>query len=192
VLGDSSAAGVGVQTQAQALVGQTVGALAGRYRVSWELVAATGMTTRGMIMQLERRPADRYDIALTALGVNDVTRRRPVTTWLAEQRNLWDILRTRFGTSRIIVSGLPPVHVFPALPQPLRWYLGAHAKRLDRALRRIVAGEPDCHFVDLHQLKDRSAMAADGFHPGADAYTWWGRTVAAAIDHGMRYARDDL
>jgi lysophospholipase L1-like esterase len=84
------------------------------------------------------------------------------------------------------------VHVFPALPQPLRWYLGAHAKRLDRALRRIVAGEPDCHFVDLHQLKDRSAMAADGFHPGADAYTWWGRTVAAAIDHGMRYARDDL
>ena len=34
----------------------------------------------------------------------------------------------------MIVSGLPPVGKFPALPQPLRWYLGGRAKLFDRLI----------------------------------------------------------
>jgi hypothetical protein len=32
------------------------------------------------------------------------------------------------------LSGLPPMHRFPALPQPLRWYIGSRARDFDRAL----------------------------------------------------------
>lgn len=181
ILGDSSAAGVGVDSQRDALLGRTVAALRHRYRVEWRLVAETGMTTQKMLTRLGSTPPGQFDVAVTALGVNDVTRRQPLSTWLADQRRLWDQLRTCCGVSLIAVSGLPPMHLFPALPQPLRWYLGMRATQFDRALAAAVARQPACQFVSFRKVHDPSAIAADGFHPGAKAYAEWGNRVASLI-----------
>jgi hypothetical protein len=37
-----------------------------------------------------------------------------------------------------VLSGLPPMHRFPALPQPLRWYVGSRARDFNRVLAELA------------------------------------------------------
>lgn len=181
IVGDSAAAGVGAPKQDEALAGQLAATLAASREVHWCLEAKTGHTTRDTIGRLQRLPAGTFDVVVQSLGVNDVTRGRSIATWLDEQWQLRELLRQRFGVSRIVVSGLPPVHGFPALPQPLRWHLGTRATEFNEALRLAVAREPDCRFLNLRFTDDVSGMAADGFHPGPPVYAEWARQAATSI-----------
>ena len=53
IIGDSSAAGVGAQTQDEALAGQLVAALGAHHTVHWQLIAATGATTASTLAKLK-------------------------------------------------------------------------------------------------------------------------------------------
>ncbi len=124
VLGDSAAAGVGAPSQDEALSGRLVGELAPSFRVSWTLVARTGATTAGTARHHARRPDGElgaFDVAVLSLGGNDVTGRRPLARWIEDVDALAGLLRSRFAVRQLLLSGLPPMHAFPALPQPLRW-----------------------------------------------------------------------
>ena len=183
VLGDSAAAGVGAGHQDQALSGQLVRALSPRFEVHWRLEAKTGATTASTIEHLRSLPSAPFDVAVSSLGVNDVTAGRRVSHWLHEQAALRALLRERFGVGRLLVSGLPPVHAFPALPQPLRWYLGARARAFDQALRQSLAREPGVRHVGFDGGHDvASMMASDGFHPGPPVYAAWAERLAGALD----------
>lgn len=181
ITGDSAAAGVGTTQQADALTGQLVGQLQDRYELRWRLEAKTGATTRSTIEHLSGLPSENYHVAVTSLGVNDVTSHRSLGTWLDEQRRLRAILRARFGVSLIVVSGLPPVHGFPALPQPLRWHLGWRATLFDSALKGALDDEADVVFMSLRFTENVDAMAEDGFHPGPTVYAEWARRVSEVI-----------
>lgn len=181
VLGDSAAAGVGVADQKEALLGQTVAALAQHYTVDWQLLARTGATTAGTLKHLQKTPPAPFDVAVTSLGVNDVTARRPLALWLEQQQELAALLRTKFQVRRIVLSGLPPVHKFPALPQPLRWYVGKEVRRFDQALCGWAQTQPDCDYVNLNLDFDQRWLAHDKFHPGPPIYQHWGSAVAQQI-----------
>lgn len=181
IVGDSAAAGVGVATQADALTGHLVSALAPFHRVTWRLIARTGATTRDVVEQLATEPAEHFDVVVTSLGVNDVTDGVPPARWLAAQRELADLLTARFGATHLILSAVPPMHRFPALPQPLRWYLGLRAKRLNAALGRWAAQRDGCEFLPFAFPLEPHMMASDGFHPNARACAMWGAQIAAAI-----------
>ena len=74
IVGDSSAAGVGVRTQAQALAGHLSRALASgaRRKVHWQLVARSGITTAGYLGRSNDSlmPAVRYKDGGTDLTVS--------------------------------------------------------------------------------------------------------------------------
>lgn len=186
VLGDSSAAGVGAATLDEALLGQVVTGLETTFQVRWSLIARTGATTRGTIKHLEKQPAQPFDAVVTALGVNDVTNGRSVRVWMREQAQLVDLLRSKFNVQHLYMSGLPPVSHFPALPQPLRWYLGSQAKRFDRSLGKWVQSQPDCSFISFNFTLDTNLMASDKFHPGPQIYAHWGAEVAYEIRQTLR------
>jgi lysophospholipase L1-like esterase len=180
IAGDSSAAGVGVPHQDQALAGQLVAALAPRFTVHWQLHATTGHTTAQTLARLRDLPVQPFDIAVTALGVNDVTRQRPAARFRTEQAALAALLRTRFGVRGHWRSGLPPMHRFPVLPRPLRDVLGAQARAYDRVLAAGVA--PGLYHLPFDEARlDPAMMAEDGFHPGAAIYAAWAQDLAAAI-----------
>jgi len=181
IIGDSSAAGVGARAQEAALSGQLANALAPHFRLTWRLEARTGATTRTTLASLSRLPPEPFDAAVIALGVNDVTRAVPRRRWVRRQQTLHGMLQDKFGVRRIYASGLPPMGLFPLLPQPLRWVLGAQAKRLDRALAGIAAEDnPVCHvaFDFPHQAQ---FFAEDGFHPSPVAYTHWANVLKKLI-----------
>lgn len=79
------------------------------------------------------------------------------------------------------ISGLPPVSLFPALPQPLRWYLGRRSRQLDARLEQDLRGEADVTYLGLGFINDMSLMAEDGFHPGPEIYRAWADAVAQVI-----------
>ena len=186
IAGDSAAAGVGAPHQRQALSGQLVRRLSRELRVEWQLEARTGATTAATLDHFSELEATSFDVALLSLGVNDVTGGVSINRWQRKQQALWQLLRNKFGVRQIIVRGLPPVHGFPALPQPLRWHLGSRATQFHRVLQRIAEQEPDCDFLDLRFIRDIKLMANDGFHPGPGVYRIWADNAAKLIRYPAR------
>ena len=182
ILGDSAAAGVGAATQDEALAGQLVLALKSRFDLRWKLIARTGATTDDTLQTLAALTREPFDVVVTSLGVNDVTGGRSPRRWMKDQARLVALLREEFGARRILLSALPPMHLFPALPQPLRAYLGAQALRYNAALREFAQTRADCTWVPLDVTQDRSHMAHDGFHPGPPVYAAWAGLLARQID----------
>lgn len=190
VLGDSAAAGVGAPTQEQALCGRIVAGLSDRYRVQYRLVARTGATTASTLAHLEKLPGFRAGAVVTSLGVNDVTGDVGVEAFIDAQFRLLALLRGKFGARYILVSGLPPMGSFVALPQPLRWYLGARARELDEALAAALPDGKGAHYLPLSRQMARSQLAGDGFHPGPSAHAQWGAAVAERIAKALEKSAD--
>lgn len=179
ITGDSAAAGVGVPRQAQALAGQLSRRLADDFQLSWQLEALTGRTTLQALEHLHGVSAQPFDVVVISLGVNDITAGVSARRWIARLSALTDLLVARFQVRQVLFSPVPPMHLFPALPQPLRGYLGSRARHFNRVLATHVDGDARCALVrtDLTGL----TTASDGFHPGADAYAAWADALARHI-----------
>jgi lysophospholipase L1-like esterase len=181
ILGDSAAAGVGVSTQSQALSGQLVNALAEDFSVSWKLFASTGHKAKEVAARLKMAAPEKFDVVVTSIGVNDVTHGTSSQKWIDQQGQIIELLQAKFHSQYIILSSIPPMHLFPALPQPLRWYLGGRAKRFNEALKNFIEGRNGCELVTINFPQDAGYISADGFHPGALAYSFWASHVAGII-----------
>lgn len=180
IAGDSSAAGVGVVKQREALAGQLTAMLADACgaRIDWALHAKSGLTTAQTLALLQQQPAlPAFDVAVIVTGVNDVVDQVPSQRALAAREALANWLRNAAGLHHVVFAPLPPVHEFPGLPQPLRWIAGADARRHDQALAEWTATRGDVSRVPIELALNRGVMAADGFHPGEPVY----RQCAAAI-----------
>jgi lysophospholipase L1-like esterase len=181
ILGDSAAAGVGAETQQQALAGQLAERLAGDYRLSWKLWAENGRTCGQCLTLLEQHAAEPFDTVLISLGVNDVTGGRSLKKWLRQQNLVIERLHGKFSARHILFTPLPPMQHFPALPQPLRWVLGSRAKQFNRALSSFIADQPNCSLLAFELPMQAEYIASDGFHPSAVTYALWAEQAAIAI-----------
>ena len=181
VLGDSAAAGVGVEQQDQALCGRLLQGLSEGHAVHWKLLARTGLKTSAITSRLRAALPLQTDIALVSAGVNDVTSDVQAARWIEQVDALARLLREDAGARLILFAGLPPMQRFTALPRPLRGYLGARAALFNRHLRRWAASRPDCRVLELQWNPDADLIAADGFHPSAVAYAQWAELAAAQI-----------
>lgn len=181
IVGDSAAAGVGAAHQDEALLGQVASRLSNEFELTWSLWARTGNTTASMLQWLDSMPPQRFDVAITSLGVNDVTGMAGRGRWRRQQAKLREMLKSKFGVDTLLISGLPPLHGFPALPQPLRWILGTRATQFNRDLETDVSFDEAATFIDLRFTADTALMATDGFHPGPGIYAEWGARIAALL-----------
>ncbi len=180
IAGDSSAAGVGAGTQSQALSGQLVTQLTKRYAVEWRLEATTGYTTRDTIQRLQSI-SENFDVVVTALGVNDVTRAVTRRAFERYQAQLLELLTGPIGARQVVVTAVPQMARFPALPQPLAWFLGQQAARLDHRLQKVVAGFPQASHLALDLPNDPALAAPDGYHPSPKTYAIWAKEIARVI-----------
>lgn len=181
VVGDSGAAGVGARSQNEALLGKLVDDLEKDHTVCWQLHATSGHKTSDTLSHLEAMQPEKFDVAVTSLGVNDALSLVSLETWRRQQALLRQILRDKFEVDTLIISGLPPLHDFPALPQPMRWHFGARVTQFDRTLAADVAEEGNARHLALRSISDISLIASDGFHPGPGVYAEWARHAAEVI-----------
>ena len=183
VVGDSSAAGVGVADQAQALALPLAKEVAARMQVAvgWQLVAQTGVNAQEAIELVQRSTPAPADVAVVVLGVNDVTSQTRAPRFIDSLARLVAALPVKWA----VFSGLPPMHLLSAVPHPLRWYLGRYAAWLDAALREWCAAR-GFGYCASDWSTDPRLLAQDGYHPGPDLYPQWASRLATVVVQGPR------
>lgn len=187
-VGESPVAGVGVATHEEAITGQLARVLAVRLQrpVHWRACGSNGVTVREALQQVVPSiPAQAVDIALVAFGVNDTTAFHPVRRWQSDLRALLQAVDARCAPRLLLLSGVPPVAHFPALPQPLRWVMGLKSAALDAAAREMAPHLPRTLYVPLElAVRDTSMLAVDGYHPSAKGCAAWAKLLAdACLSH---------
>jgi lysophospholipase L1-like esterase len=184
IIGDSAAAGVGVDHQDDALLGAILKNLEASYSVTWKLQAKTGDRSTEIIQTIEQMEQQHFDVIVTSVGVNDVTKLMPAEAWIKKQRLLYQALENKFNPQLIIAAGVPPMNMFPALPHPLGWLFGQYAKQMNQKLEQLVDAKPHMQWIeyDIEQYQALNLeMAIDGFHPNKEVYAFWAKQVTDLI-----------
>jgi len=182
-VGESPVAGVGVANQQESITGQLAEALAVRTGrpVAWQAFGQNGATVSdaisGIVGQVPHSPVD---VLLVAFGVNDTVAFRRHGQWLRDMQVLLAALRDRCSPTVVLLSGVPPMQDFPALPQPLRWVLGMKASTLECGLEELARSVDGVCHIPLRIGGDPSMAAEDGYHPSAKGCREWARLLAEA------------
>ncbi len=181
IVGDSAAAGVGVADQCDALSGQLVQTLSAHMSVQWRLEAQSGLNTRELIDFLSRQTSDPVDAVIVSLGVNDVLSNTRPESFIKYQRQLIELLLQSYQARTVMLTSVPPMGRFPALPKTLRGFLGARADALNEALPSLEREYEQVHVLSLSLPIEASYFASDGFHPNEKAYKLWAKSVAQKL-----------
>ncbi|RSN70685.1 MULTISPECIES: SGNH/GDSL hydrolase family protein [Actinomadura] len=183
VLGDSTAAGLGVHTPAEtpaAVLAGGLAELAGR-PVRLTNVARPGARSAALAGQVERALEVRPDLAVVMVGANDVTSRVPAAESV---RHLAEaVARLREAGAQVVAGTCPDLGSVKPLMQPLRW-IARRASRQLAAAQTIAVVERGGRSVSIGDLLGREFAAdphamfsADRYHPSARGYA----AAAAAL-----------
>ena len=176
VIGDSSAAGLGVELPAQlpgVLLAGGLAEEAGR-SVLLTTYAISGSTTRDLAAQVDRALADGPTVALVIIGANDVTDRLSVR----ESARLLGLQldRLRAAGVAVVTGTCPDLGAIQPIPQPLRAIARAWSLLLARA-QRVAVERAGCVAVSLAALlspeffaRPNDLFSPDRFHPNAAGY----------------------
>jgi len=186
VLGDSTAAGVGVDTIRDGLAGNLANALAARIGrpVEWTVIARSGATTgevRNFFLGLASRQS--FDYVFVTTGVNDVMQLRRKRAFAADLELIIDGLEKASPNAEIMLAGIPRMEHFTSLPDPLGTILGARAYRLNTAAHAVLAAHPRVIHTPPWPIETEGFFARDDFHPSAVGYAAW---AEKAVDYWSR------
>ncbi|MEM9344473.1 MAG: SGNH/GDSL hydrolase family protein [Pseudomonadota bacterium] len=181
IVGDSSAAGVGVAHQSDSLAGQLAADLAKRGTIEWKLVAKSGATVKSTLETIETVPPEKRDLVIIALGVNDVKNGVRLSNWKKRYRTLLRTISERFDHPLICVSGVPNLRHFTLLPKPLNLILGERSERFDATLRAAIGETRNAFYLPMDFPLEPESMAVDGFHPGPNVYREWARRASVGF-----------
>lgn len=183
-IGDSIVAGVGASELPKALVGQTAVALSSSLdsRVSWQAIGVSGYNSSKVLARLvPKLPDVAADFIIVSVGVNDVTSLTTIPTWRTNLSLLLDKLQTHSPDARIAVAGMPPLHGFPLIPQPLRTVFGLRGRSFEESTREVVDRVSGAVHVPVDFEPGPDRFAGDGYHPSEASYAEFGRHMADAL-----------
>ncbi|WP_201546506.1 SGNH/GDSL hydrolase family protein [Psychrobacter immobilis] len=202
IVGDSAAAGVGSQTQQEALVGNLIPLLTQQpiiqttfNTLNWSLQATTGHTSFDILRRLYvlAAPSQPIDVMILSVGVNDTTSSVSVDKWQQQIENIITIVQRKFGVRELIFLSLPPMAQMPAIPAPLNNFVGAKASILDNTLQQVCSAHDGVTYmatdfarmIDEHSngtpIDIRVMFASDGFHPSSLMYGYWAQQLVELI-----------
>ena len=178
VVGESTAAGCGVDTHDHGFAGWLARELAARTRrpVRWEVVGQFGATARRIRYRLVPQLGENLHVAVLLAGANDVLTRRTPGQWGDDLAAIVEDLADR--SEQVAVTGMPPFAAFPSLPTTLGRYLDARAGALDAVSKQVCAEHPRATWIGLTDVPPLDFFAQDRFHPSAAGYRRWAQAVA--------------
>jgi lysophospholipase L1-like esterase len=180
VVGESTAAGCGVDTHDDGFPGCLARELAARTRrpVRWEVVGQFGATARRIRYRLQPRLGANLNVAVLLAGANDVLTRRTPQQWRDDLAAIVEDLADR--AEHVAVTGVPPFAAFPSLPTTLGRYLAERAGALDEVSQQVCVKHPRATWISSTDILPIGPdfFAHDRFHPSAAGYRRWAQVVA--------------
>jgi len=183
-IGDSIIAGVGASTLSKALVGQTAVAIAESQncQVRWQALGVSGYDSAKILNHLvPKLPTKPVDFIIVSVGVNDITGLTTLFKWRKNYATLLHKLHRHSPDAHIAVAGMPPLHGFPLLPQPLRAVFGMRARSFEHVTRQLANEHPYVRHVPVDFDPDPAKFAGDGYHPSEESYREFGRGMAEGL-----------
>lgn len=178
IIGDSATAGVGVDEQKDALSGRLSNKLSVNNNVSWKLVAQAGLTSEELIKEIDVLKPQKFDYVVVSVGVNDVIQLTSDKNWIKNLHTIFNLLTTKFEQPKVLMTALPPMHLFTKIPQPLRGWLGYRAKKLNTVMMMVASENSHCSVMTINLPFTPEYLAKDGFHPSKLAYNIWAEQAA--------------
>ncbi|MEM8895672.1 MAG: SGNH/GDSL hydrolase family protein, partial [Bacteroidota bacterium] len=172
--------GVGASDMTLALTGNTIRALESHYCIKWLIIGHNGIRIHELLPFLTREALGQQQAIVVAIGANDTTKLTKYDGWIAGLITFINSIR-KHTEAPIVFSQLPPMHLFTALPQPLRAIVGQRARLFDKGLQKVCSGSIGCHYLPLEFEPKPAYLAADGYHPSELAYQEWGERLAIVI-----------
>lgn len=183
VIGESTAAGVGVAEHRQGLAAQLARSLAQHHRaaIAWRVIGINGVRAEGLNQHLTNLAPPRADLAIISLGVNDTTGVTRPDRYRQHLADLISTLRRGRPDLPIYLLAVPPMQHFTALPRPLRDLLGQRAAQLDRTQQTLAAQLHGVHHLAYPVIADPAYLAEDGYHPSEKGYAYIAGQVAGQL-----------
>ena len=182
-IGDSIIDGVGTESMNHALPALFARALSDRHgrRVHWQAEGKSGLAIDGLLHRLDSLDAIPPDVILISIGVNDVTGLIGAGQWRERVDRLLNRIQVTWPTAQTVFAGLPPMAMFPLLPQPLRMTLGWRASKLDGIAAAACAGMIAVHHIPTKIDPRLHSFSDDGYHPSSASCTVWAEELADSV-----------
>jgi lysophospholipase L1-like esterase len=184
VLGDSTAAGVGADSQNEALPGSFAHEFGDRFDrgTTWTAIGENGATARDILERfIDEALAEHYDVVFLTIGANDALGLRSRRAFARDVREIVRRLREVNPDALLLVSLMPRFDRFRSLQSPLRWNLALHAASLDDAARAAVRGLDRVFALPKPPPYTPTFWATDLFHPGPSGYREWAEFVLDSV-----------
>lgn len=192
VLGDSTAAGVGAGSPANAYPQVLARRLADDgYRVDLQVFGASGARAADVLReQIQTAIEAEPDLVFIGIGANDTTHLTPLDDIRTDIAFALDKLEAQTSAD-IVIAGAPDMRA-PAFLQPLRWLAGWRGRQVSGAIAD-AGKEAGVAVVELAEKTgplfgsdpDRY-HSADNFHPSAAGYELWANAIYPVLSRALR------
>lgn len=183
VIGDSSAAGVGVEDTQDGLAARLAEELVritGR-SVTWRAAGSNSATCAQVRDHVVPNVAPRdFTHVVISCGTNDMKNFHRVGTFRRDFGTLLYALKARFPEAQVFWSQMVDMRLVPSLPQALGLILDIRVDALNAKGARLCR-ERGVTCIGPVPIEGPDGFARDGFHAGAEGYKAMARHVAAAI-----------
>lgn len=180
VLGDSTAAGIGVREAADTVGGQ----LGSRLGARFTSYGVSGARAADLVAQLEL--VSEADAVLVLIGANDATHLTPLARVDRDVRAAIGRLE-----APVVVGTCPDLGAARAFAHPLRELADARGRAVAATTARAVRAAGGTA-VDLRALTgptfraDPTCLSWDLFHPSARGYGVWAAALLPAVRRALR------
>ncbi len=184
VLGDSSAASVGIGRSEDGLAHQLALILAARSgrAVAWR-AAGFNSATAGQIRDfvLPNLSPDPWDLIVVSIGTNDAKNFHTSRRFKREFGGLLYALRAKWPEARVAWSPVVDMTLVPALPKALGRLLEIRAALINRMGEQLCRERGAVPATRLPILDPKAGFSTDGFHASAAGYRAWAEHMAGFV-----------
>ncbi len=191
-IGESTIAGVGVDTHDEGFTGAMARELATRFQanIRWKVYAKTGYTAKKVVHKLLPKIEEKdVDIIVIGLGGNDAFTLNHPKRWEFHIIQLIKELRGKFTNGIIIFTNMPPIKEFPAFTWLIKFIIGNLVEILGQELEEVVINFENVFYhaqtITLKDWKEKMNVSAqpsdffsDGVHPSKLTYQTWAKDVS--------------
>lgn len=186
VLGDSTAAGVGVSRVEDTVAGRLALALAdtGRF-VTLDGLGVSGSRAADLAPQVSRALVHPPDVAVVLIGANDATHLTALDSIRSDVAHA--VERLHAAGVRVVVGTCPDMGAATAFLRPLRDVVAWNGRRVASATREgvtiagAVAVDIGAETGPEFRRDPGRYLSSDEFHPSADGYALWADALAAQV-----------
>ncbi|SEP57412.1 SGNH/GDSL hydrolase family protein [Neolewinella agarilytica] len=194
-IGESTFAGVGVETQEEGFTAALAQVLAEELKssVRWKIYARSGYTAARLNEEvLPQITETAADLIVIGTAGNDAFKLTQPWNFRKDVAYMIAFLQARFPGTPIAFANIPPIKEFPAFTPLIKWTIGNLVEWHGKEIRKLTKKYPTVVFNDeiirlkpwakeLNLDEDPTAFFSDGVHPSGLTYQVWGKNFGEFV-----------